>query len=46
MGIYIEMILFNYIIDGIDSELNNSEKNISGIGSGGVMVSALEIKYY
>ena len=40
------MILFGHVIDGIDSELNNSEENIFGIGSRSVMVFILGIKYY
>ena len=46
MGIYIKIILSNYIIDGIDLELNNSKKNILGIGSGDIIISTPETKYY
>ena len=39
------MILFDYIINNINLELNNFEENISEIESGGVIISVLEIKY-
>ena len=40
------MISSGYIIDNIDSELNNSEENISKIEFRNMMISALGIKYY
>ena len=46
IGIYIEMILFNYVINNIDLKLNNFEKSISGIGFRGIIVFVLGIKYH
>ena len=44
-GIYIEIILSGYVIDGVDSELSDSEESIPGIGSGGVTASAPGTKH-
>ena len=46
MGIYIKIILFNYIINGVDSELNNFKKNIFGIESRNTIISILRTKYH
>ena len=46
IDIYIKIILSSHVIDGVDSELNNSKKSIPRIGSGDMMVSASGIKYY
>ena len=40
------MILFNYIIDNIDLELNNFKKNNFGIKFGNIIVFILKTKYY
>ena len=46
INIYIEMILSDYIIDGVDLESSNSKESISGIGFGGVMMFAPGTKYH
>ena len=46
MDIYIKIILSSHIINDIDSELNNSEKNIFGIGSKDIIIFTPRIKYY
>ena len=45
MGIYIEIILFNHIINSADLELSNFKKNIFGIGFEGMMVFTPGTKY-
>ena len=45
MGIYIKIILFNYIINSVDLESSDSEKNIFKIRSGDTIASAPKIKY-
>ena len=46
IDIYIKMILFNYIIDNINSELNNFKKNILKIEFENIIIFILKIKYY
>ena len=45
MDIYIEMILFDHIIDNVDLKSNNSKESIPGIEFGDMMVSAPKTKY-
>ena len=45
MDIYIEIILFSYIIDNIDLELNNSKKNIPKIEFKNIIIFMLKTKY-
>ena len=46
INIYIKIILSGHIINNIDLELNNSEKSIFRIESGGVIISILKTKHY
>ena len=46
MDIYIKIILFDYIINGADSKLNNSKKSIFKIEFRDMIVFILETKYY
>ena len=46
MGIYIKIILSGHVINSVNLELSNSEKNILRIEFKGIMVFVLEIKYY
>ena len=46
MGIYIKIILFNYVINSIDLELNNFKENILRIKFENIIISTPKIKYY